>query len=109
MRINERLLSYRVRYPFLFLDYLLWFIFDLSKFKTIDKNKVNRVVVIHTGAIGELVMMTPIIKELENHFHCKIDLLIKESMFDLFKHNPHVGKLLAYKSDFKSLVKKTKK
>ena len=64
MRINERLLGYRVRYPFLFLDYLFWLIFDFSKFKVIKKEKIKKVLIFHTGAIGELVMISPIVRQL---------------------------------------------
>lgn len=108
MRINSRIFGYRMRYPFLFFDYLLWLIFDFSKFKSINKKSIKKVVVIHTGAIGELVMITPIIKELKSQLNCKVDLMIKESMFDLFYGNPNVSKLIPYSPDMNLSVKRLK-
>lgn len=109
MRINERLLGYRIRYPFLFLDYLFWLIFDFSKFRRIKKESIKKVLVIHTGAIGELVMITPIIRELKKQFNCKIDCLIKSGMFDLFKDNPNIGNLLPYSNNFNEMLMAVKK
>jgi len=109
MRINERLLGYRVRYPFLFLDYLFWLIFDFSKFKVIKKEKIKKVLIFHTGAIGELVMISPIVRQLREQLNCKVDILVKESMAELFKDNPNVNKIIFYSDDFKDLAGKLKK
>src|SRR3989344_1853251 len=108
MRINQRLLEYRIRYPFLFIDYLSWLIFDFSKFKLIRKEKIKKVLIIHTGAIGELITITPIIKELRKQLNCSVDCLIKENMYDLLKSNPNINNILFYSDDFNELLSKIK-
>jgi ADP-heptose:LPS heptosyltransferase len=108
MKINERLLEYRIRYPFLLIDYIFWLIFDISKFNSVNKKDIKKIIVIHSGAIGEIVAATPILRALKEEFKCELHCAVKKSMFELLKDNPNVDDLIEYRSD-SSIIETLKK
>lgn len=78
----------------LLLDYLLWRIFDFSKYKKIRLNNIKRILVIHLGAMGEVFISSPIFYGLNKKFDCKIDLIVKEGKEEIIKNNPFIGRIL---------------
>lgn len=93
----------------IFLDYLLWAIFDFSKFKKIKLNKIKKVVIIHRGAIGELLATTPIARALKEKINCDIHYMIRPEIREVFKYNPNITGFLPYSKNMKENFQNLKK
>ena len=111
MKIDERLFGERVRYPILFLDYIFWAVFDLSKYKKVRKDRIKKILIIHTGAIGEMVAMTPLIRALKKELHCKITCMIapSEDKKKLLIDNPCVDEVIFFEGTRKQRINTLKK
>lgn len=83
-----------IRKLILALDYIFWLIFDFSKFKQIKKEKIKKILVIHLGAIGELIVTTPLIAALNEEFNSKITFMLTSGKEQIFKNNPRVNKCI---------------
>lgn len=93
----------------LFTNYIIWFIVDPSKFKPINNKNIKRVVIIHEGAIGELIMASSLLPPLKRVLNCKIDFIVKNGRGDILKQNPNLEKVYSLTKDFqldKELLKK---
>jgi heptosyltransferase-2 len=61
------------------------------------------------GAMGELLIMTPLLPALKKELNCEIYFMVKRGREDVFKNNPHVSQVLIYEDSFGENVKKLKK
>ena len=93
---------------FIFADYVFWMIFDFSKFKKIDINKIKKAAIIHSGAIGELLATTPIVKTLKDKLNCEIHYMLSPGREAIFKGNPNISKFYEIKG-FKENLKLMKR
>ena len=84
----------KTRNLFLMLDYLLWLLLDLSKFKRIKKEKIKKVLIIHLGAIGELLVTTPLFPALKKALNCEISFMVSEGKEEVLKNNPNISEIL---------------
>lgn len=96
--------KYFIRRSLIFLDYLFWVLFDLSKFKKVKKNKIKKILVIHLGAIGELLVTTPAIKALKTEIAGEIDFMVTKSYLEVLDGNPAIRKIIPF-SSFKNNLK----
>lgn len=94
---------------FILLDYIFWMIFDFSKFKTIDKNRIKKVLIIHNGAIGELLAATPIAATIKNELSAEIHFMARKGPSGILANNPNIDRVLEYKDDFNSQLESFKK
>jgi len=98
-----------VRCFFLFFNYLLWFILSPSKFKKINKKEIKKVLIISHGAIGELLILTPLIRAVKKELNCEISCMIVSENKNVFKHNPYISEIIIDKNNFKKNVENLKK
>jgi len=89
-----------IKNSLLFADYLFWLVFDFSKFKKIDKTKIKKVIVIHKGAMGEILISTPILKSLNENLHCRITYLLGKGKEIIVKNNPYVHNIITLSGDY---------
>ena len=90
-------------------EYLLWLIFDPSKFQKIRKKDIKKILIIHLGAIGELLISTPLLPALKKSLGSEIHYLVSPGKEPIFKNNPYISKVLTYRKDFKENTKMLKK
>lgn len=105
----KRILKETARDLFILADYALWCIADPSKFKAIRKNKIKKIIIIHDGAIGELLATTPLLKPLKREYNARIDYLVRNSENNILKGNPQIHKFLTWKKNWKENVSQLKK
>ncbi len=91
----------RIRELLLTLDYLFWQIFDISKFKVIKKEKIKRVLIIHSGAIGELLAATPVVRAIKEELNAEIHFMAKEGSSSILNNNNNIEKIIPYIGKFK--------
>ena len=94
----------KTRNLFLIFDYLLWLLFDLSKFKIVKKEKIKKVLIIHLGAIGELLVTTPLFPALKKALNCEISFMVSKGKEQVFQNNPHLSEIITYENDFKKNI-----
>jgi ADP-heptose:LPS heptosyltransferase len=90
-------------------DYLAWLLLDPSKFTIINKEKIKKVLVIHLGAIGEVIISTPIIPALKKSLKAQIVYMVSPGKEVLLENNPYVNKVLTYQDNFWKNVDALKK
>ncbi|MBI4643766.1 MAG: glycosyltransferase family 9 protein, partial [Deltaproteobacteria bacterium] len=62
-----------------------------------DPEKVRRVLLINSTALGDLLFSTPAIRALKETFpDWRLDLLVNPSYAALVKHNPHLERLIPF-------------
>lgn len=93
----------------LYLDYSLWAIFDFSKFNKIKKKYIKKILIINLGAIGELIISTPLFPVLKKELNCEIDIMVEKGKENIFKNNPHISKVIIYKKNILKNIKNLKK
>ncbi len=98
----------KVKDILLFLDYVFWMVFDLSKFKLIKKDKIKNALVIHLGAIGELLACTPVLKTLKENINCNVDFLAMQGPSIILRDNPNIRKIINYEENFKKNLENIK-
>lgn len=91
------------------LDYILWLLFDPSKFRIINKDKIKKVVVIHLGAYGEILASTPILSELKKKINADVYYMLKEGKDQVLNNNPNVDEIIIYQENYKKNVENLKK
>jgi len=63
----------------------------------LDKKRINRILIIKFGTIGDLLMMTPILPNLRSYFpDAEIDIFTLKSSRDILIDNPYVTRILTY-------------
>jgi len=109
MKLRERTIFQLPRRLFLLFDYLFWLFVDPSKFETINSAKVKKVLVVHLGAIGELIAMTPVISALKKELNCDIKILVEKGKEGILRENPYITKTLSYTNSFDEDLKTLKR
>ncbi len=109
MEIKKGILRKSLKNIFLMADYLAWMLADPSKFKIVKKNEIKKVLFIHTGAIGELIVTTPLVKALKKSLGCEIVYMISKGREPLLAGNPNISKIITYEDDFKKNLAKIRK
>jgi heptosyltransferase-2 len=68
-----------------------------------DYNSLNRILIIRLSSLGDILLATPLVRSLKKkHPHILIDFLLREEYSDIYKYNPFINKLFAYKGDNKT-------
>ncbi|MCM8787957.1 MAG: glycosyltransferase family 9 protein [Candidatus Omnitrophica bacterium] len=96
MNIPYGLVREGLKKIYLILDYIFWLIFDFSKFKKIKKERIKKVLLIHQGVVGELIVTTPVIKALKDNFNCDISYMVNPGKEPLFINNPYISEVLTF-------------
>lgn len=109
MKSMQTLMREKIKNFLLLFDYIIWGLFDPCKFKKIKKEKIKKILIISLGAIGELLMLTPLLFALKKQLNCEISLMLKKGREEVLKNNPHVSEILIYDNSFKKNVEKLKK
>src|SRR3989344_5644403 len=91
-----------LRFSWLLFDYSLWWIFGLKKFNKIDTSKIKNILIIHFGAIGELIITTPLVEILKNKLNANIYYMVSEGKEDILKDNPKISKIIAFNHNNKT-------
>lgn len=90
-------------------DYLAWLLLDPSKFTLIDKRKIKKILVIHLGAMGEILVSTPLLPALKKELNAEIKYMVSPGKEDILKNNPYVSEVLTYKKSFRENLNMLKK
>lgn len=62
-----------------------------------EKTKINKILIIQTASIGDVVLATPIIEKLKAFYpQARIDFLVKEGIESLLKNNPYIHRVLVW-------------
>ena len=63
----------------------------------IVNRKLNKILIIQTASIGDVILATPVIEKI-HHFYpeAKIDLLVKKGMEGLFIHHPFLNEVIVW-------------
>ncbi|MCX7878615.1 MAG: glycosyltransferase family 9 protein [Ignavibacteria bacterium] len=62
-----------------------------------DRDRVQKILVIKTGAIGDVLLATPVIENLRYNFpHAEINFLTQRFCSEVLKDNPFLNRLLTY-------------
>lgn len=80
------------------IDYLIWLLADPSKFTKRNKKTIKKIVIIHLGAIGELLMVTPLLGPLKKYLNCEIYFMTSKGRENILEGNPHISKIITYSS-----------
>lgn len=79
-------------------DDLLWFVTLGSIRKNKAKNqKINKILLIKTDRIGDVVTSTPLIAALKKESGAKIDVLVHPSCAELLEKNPNINEIITLK------------
>lgn len=98
-----------IRRFFLFANYLLWLVLSPSKFKKVNNKEIKKVLIISFGAIGELLILTPLVVALKKDLDCEISFMISSENKNVFKHNPDISEVIVHQNNFKKDIQELKK
>jgi len=98
-----------IKFSLLLGYYLIWLLLDPSKFKKIKKEEIKKILIVHLGAVGELLFTTPMFPILKKALNCDISLMVSKGKERIFENNPYVSEVLTYQEDFKENVSLLKK
>lgn len=60
----------------------------------LDSGSIKRILIIAIRAIGDMVLITPVIESIKNNYpHISLSLLVDQSCADVFKKNPKIDRL----------------
>lgn len=80
-------------------DYALFRLLRLFSEQGLPINP-KRILVVERLFLGDLIVMTPVLRALKNHFpEAKIDVIMQPSMVDVLSGNPNINGLLPYSDD----------
>ncbi len=94
-----------LRKTWLLIDYFIWVFIDFSKYKPINKEKIKNVVVIHLGAIGDILITTPLVKALKNEISGNVDFMLNKGKEVVFLNNSNVDKTILFSQDMKDNIR----
>lgn len=64
----------------------------------------NRILIIRLSSLGDILLSTPLIRNLKQHFpELKIDYLLRDNFLDIISGNPHISEKFIYKNDKEQL------
>jgi ADP-heptose:LPS heptosyltransferase len=75
-------------------EYLLWLIFDFCKFKIVRKDKIKKVLFVHSGAIGELLVSTPAVRAIKEQLKAEIHYMVSPGKENILAGNPNISKIV---------------
>src|SRR3989344_1101239 len=79
-------------------DYGLYLVFNLFKFKRFP-NKIKRILVVETLQIGDLLVATPVLRALKQHYKsAKVDVLVQPHTAQLLEGNTSVDAVIPFTS-----------
>ncbi|MBK8945504.1 MAG: lipopolysaccharide heptosyltransferase II [Ignavibacteriae bacterium] len=62
-----------------------------------EKKSIKKILVIQTAFIGDAILSTPILREIKKIYPTsKLDILVIPQTSNLFKHNPHISKIIEF-------------
>ncbi len=82
------------------------------RIETIDKNKINKILIIRLNRIGDALVTTPLISLFKENMKCTIDILADKKNFFVFEGNKSIDNLIVFNkglSGFRDFVKIDKK
>ncbi len=86
----------KIRNLALWIDYLIYLLFNPFKFKQFPKD-IKKILVVELLEIGDLIVATPVIKTLkENYPNAEIDVLVLPSMTDVISGNKNINEIISY-------------
>lgn len=73
-------------------------------------SEINQVLIIRFSAIGDVLLTTPVLRQLKTHFpQVKISFLVKQAYQSLLEADPYLDRLIPYNGDLHETVKNLKK
>lgn len=109
MKSTATLTRELIKKSWLLFDYFLWLLLDLSKLREIKKEEIKKVLIIHLGAIGELLITTPLLPILKKELNCEIIYMLNKGKEAILENNPYISNILIYNRDFKKNINDLKK
>jgi len=97
---SKNTIKLRIKDFLIALEYLFWLIFDFSKFKPIRKEKIKKVLFVHSGAIGELLVSTPAVKAVKEQLNAEVHYMVSPGKENILAGNPNISKTVTL-GDFK--------
>lgn len=89
----------------MWLDYVVYLIFNPFKFKRFPKD-IKKILIVELLQLGDLLVITPALRALKDKFKdAKIDVLVNKNTRDLLCGNKNINKILTYET-FKNLMNK---
>ncbi|PIY60413.1 hypothetical protein COY95_01905, partial [Candidatus Woesearchaeota archaeon CG_4_10_14_0_8_um_filter_47_5] len=99
---------YKVRFPF----WLMLFLIDLCGYilfsplllyntlfnGEIKKDEVKKILVIRLDHIGDMILATPVFKNLKENFNAEVHVLCREMTVEVIKNNPHIDRIITFNS-----------
>ncbi len=62
-----------------------------------DFKKIQKVLVIRLSSLGDILLTTPLVRSLKAKYpHVEIHFLLREQYAGIYKHNPHISRLIYY-------------
>lgn len=74
------------------------------------RSEINHVLVIRFSAIGDVLLTTPVLRQLKVHFpQVKISFLVKKAYLPLLEADPHIYQLIPFTGDLNRTINDLKK
>lgn len=71
----------------------------------INKENVERILIVRLDSIGDIVWTTPLMRELKRcYFNSKIDLIVRPQVYDLVSNCPYLSNIYVYDCDVRGDV-----
>lgn len=77
----------------LWIDYILYLIFDPFKFKKFPES-IKKILVVENRSIGDTLVIVPVLRALKSKFNAPIDLLVNQNMKEVAESLPYVSKVI---------------
>jgi len=100
MKIRKNFVRNSLRKSYLLFEYIFWLFFDFSKFRKINTKIVNNVLLVHLGAVGELIVTTILARGLKDSLGCRITYMVSRYKEPFIQENPLVDDVITYKEDY---------
>jgi len=90
-------------------EYLFWLAADPSKFTLINKASIRKVLIIHLGALGEILAATPMLLALKHELKAQVKFMVAPGRENILENNPYVDEVITYQQSFKKNLERLKK
>ncbi len=58
---------------------------------------INKILIIRLSSIGDIILTTPVVKEIRSKFpDARLDYIIKKRFADIIRHNPYINNLIEF-------------
>ena len=72
-------------------------LFFIGKKQSIDQDNIKNILIIRSGALGDVIMTTPFIRSVrKNYPHAKISYLVGEWSASVLKNNPFIDEVITF-------------